>query len=403
VWHLLLVACSGPHDANGPFGGSEPSDGWLLSFDLPGREVTLSDLAVASDGALCAVGSSFPTGHEYASDVLVIRIDPEGQLDSDFGDDGSIEVDRAQNEIASAVATGVEGACLVAGHESVEDFYDFVPFVVEYARRGEVVASFGRVSLDLEPEEETTIDVAATASGGAVVLRGGRAGASVVRVRPDGTLDPAWGVGGVAALPVELDCVGTSFCSYGTVAELADETVLAVVGHPAQVVHLDATGVPDPTYGVDGVAASSGSFRVRAAHVAADGHCWLGGSTSDDDGYVAWAERMDASGGATPPVSVLLDGRGLDLLDLAEDAVGRLVLAGRSHELDWTGRPALVRIDAEGNLDPTFEEAGQYEVGPATGSSADFTSVEIGADGTVSAIGHHAGTGELLAVQASGD
>jgi uncharacterized delta-60 repeat protein len=386
-----------PPDTGTPQAGPGVAAWGEIRVRVPGWVVTVDDLAIATDGAVYLAGAAWREGWEYTSDIAVTRIDPAGVPDAAFAPDGVLLMDGTQLSAATDVVPAPDGGCYVAGWDYGYD--ERQPFVARFTAAGVTDPTFGKVPLDLEPGPEETIGLAAVPSGGVVILRGGARGVSAVRLLDDGSLDPAFGDAGAAALPVDIDCTGGSLCTWGTVAVLPDGAVVASVGQPATVVKLDPSGLPDPAYGVGGVVVSQGPSWSHGVHVSADGQVWIGGSEGIEGnaGLLAWIEEVSPTGTLAPSVSVDVGDFGMGVEDLARDAVGRLVLAGRTHEVDWTGgHAALVRAGANGALDPTFGAGGVFELAAVNPEGGELLALEIAANGTLVAAGGQSGVDGIV-------
>ncbi|MEZ4238031.1 MAG: hypothetical protein R3F59_18175 [Myxococcota bacterium] len=367
-----------------------------VTLAWPGRGVAVADLAAGPDGATWIVGRSWADGAEDAPEAAVVRLDPAGRPDPAFDGDGLLLL---SGTAATAVAVAADGTCFVAGVDPAGG--DATPFVTRLDPTGAAVAPFGTVPLDLEAGPELAVDLVAPAAGGALLLRGGATGASTVRLTDAGALDPVWGAGGVAPLPVTVDCAATTLCDRGTLGVLTDGAAIGVIGAAALAVKLDPTGAQDRSYGTGGVAVSTGPSWMRGAQVLPDGRLWVTGATVDVDGFDAWAQSMGADGVVGAVLHVDLGAAGLDPADIAEDAAGRLVLVGRVEE-SGLGRPAIVRTDAAGIADPAFGTDGIFGVDPATSEVATLQAVDFAPDGTILAAGDDEALAAAVAVATDG-
>src|SRR5262249_42256794 len=104
---FALVRLNADGSADGSFGA-----GGRVLLDLGGDDV-LTALAVQADGSVVAAGTTSSAG---GSDVVVVRLRPDGSLDPRFGVGGVFRLDVAGGaDEAHAVALQADGKVLVAG------------------------------------------------------------------------------------------------------------------------------------------------------------------------------------------------------------------------------------------------------------------------------------------------
>lgn len=269
-------------------------------------------LAVLPDGSAVAAGSTAPNlAHTF---MAAARYLPSGALDTTFDGDGLVTVEF---QLAPDLSGGV----------------------------GEVL---------VQPD-------------GRLVLVGWFADSPVLRyalarLNTDGSLDSTFGAGGKVTTPL---AGGTGA---GTAAVLQPDGRIVVLGRTgsasAPVVALaryNANGTLDPAFGTGGLVSVplAGPFRPNALALQADGKILIAGSNGPpfDFGLI----RLLPGGGLDPS----FDGDGLATSDFGgtENAVsaavlgdGRIVLAGyrTSPATDF----ALVRYLSNGTLDTTFGTGG---------------------------------------------
>ncbi|HEX4610729.1 MAG TPA: hypothetical protein VH092_21245 [Urbifossiella sp.] len=227
---------------------------------------------------------------------------------------------------------------------------------------------------------------------------------SLERFEPDGTPDPTFGTGGVAALPaLDLEATLTALPDGG-----------ALVGHTTSgfsLLRVTSAGAIDTTFGTGGTAVVPLPAGTEESHLAAvvvqtDGRILVAGDETPDRiitgqppryfhlvvGRLTAAGQPDTSFG-TGGTAVLTDPSGtvtsLQAGGLAVQPDGRIVI-GTAGSTTATGvkpqqyEPAAVRLTAAGQFDPSFGTAGIALVGfPQAGSFGMFQSVSVLADGRV--------------------
>jgi uncharacterized delta-60 repeat protein len=198
----------------GPLGGSigiaryNPNGSLDATFGIGGKVVTAGyagafDVAVTSTNKVVVAGGTgvFPFG---AGDLLVLRYNMDGSLDSSFGSGGIATTDFGGSDTAFAVALAGDGKIVAAGStEAAGAPGDFA--VARYNPDGSPDRSFGNGG-------HVTTDVASGSNdtGNGVVVQGdhitvagikGAAGSTsfaAVRYTGTGSLDAGFGSGGVA-------------------------------------------------------------------------------------------------------------------------------------------------------------------------------------------------------------
>jgi uncharacterized delta-60 repeat protein len=232
--------------------------------------------------------------------------------------------------------------------------------------------------------------------GAAVVFEdlGNTGSIQVERFRPDGTPDPAFGTNGFATFPAQH--APGSASSSNSLAVTAQPDGRVVVADNSAVIRLTTTGALDPTFGTNGVAAlrhpnNFGQDPINSAvHVQPDGTITVVG---DFGGMLV--NRLTAAGQPVPmfgPGYALVDFpvNGQNSVSAADGDVtpdGKVVLVGQAAVGLGpypNGRPyfpspiykgVMVRLNPDGNLDPTFGSGGRL-VDPL-GQSSSLSAVRV--------------------------
>jgi uncharacterized delta-60 repeat protein len=326
-------------------------------------------LAPRSSFAIVVVGA-------LLSPALVAQ--PGGTLDASFGDGGVVFVAVSANvDRINAVAVDALGRLVGAGSARQAGSGNSDWTVVRLLADGAPDPSFGGgdgvVVLSLPASHDEAWDLLLLPDGrilvGGDVALPGDPDVAVVRLEPDGDLDPTFG-GGDGRLEFST-ATGIDTDTLHALAPAGDGAVVAAgYGGPGAfdlwAVRIDADGDLDGAYGEgDGIARidpGSGSGSVFDAAATADGGVLLAGFQTSP-GRLLLA-RLDAAGGLDPD----FDADGIVQHDLVEgetevgEAVvllpdGRAVVGGRGQaEPDSpTGDDLLAaRIETDGALDPSF-------------------------------------------------
>jgi uncharacterized delta-60 repeat protein len=183
-------------------GSLDPSFGigGVVETDLGGGE-TIKAISVQTNGKIIAVGASTSGGN---TDFVVARYMSNGALDPHFGFGGVVTTEfGGLDDIASAVAVQKDGKIVAAGASDAGGTVEFA--LARYNSHGVLTPGFGTGGLVTTSFGPGSIDVGfgvAIQDDGKIVVGGGHlAGGTVdfaaARYRPDGSLDPTFGTGGL--------------------------------------------------------------------------------------------------------------------------------------------------------------------------------------------------------------
>jgi uncharacterized delta-60 repeat protein len=112
----------------------------------------VDDIAIDQAGNILLVG-------EVDHDMGVARLTPEGDLDAGFGDGGKVRLDRGENDKATAVAIGPDGAVYVGGSSQSGGVWSMA--VIRLTEAGALDETFGESGWGLATAESA--DVSANA------------------------------------------------------------------------------------------------------------------------------------------------------------------------------------------------------------------------------------------------
>ncbi len=399
---------------NGPLGALDPSfgEGGLAVSDHTAalndfEQVT--DLVIAPDGKIVAVGQrrSGPTADGF--DFFVSRFNTDGTADESFGGTGAVQTDFfGELDFAKRVTVLPDGKILVAGSASLlENTFEYnsdtpeqillnnerVAFV-RYNADGTLDRTFGDGGLVVFDQSRIagitgtevylngldfsfgpTGDVLAFVSL-EVQTKGDRTGAvqrttGLIHFLADGTYDAAYAGDGLAETPVVFSIYGL-----GTMTRLPNGQVIVAGGTGDNVgnsetnidellvaAKFNADGSVDTTFGTNGYVSLSTSAIVshpevpRSLAVQADGKIVIGGTTST--GFIV---RLNANG--TPDLSfsgdgiVLYDGANppsssASVLKVAPLPNGKIAVAGYTSD-SASSQQYVMQLLADGTQDAGF-------------------------------------------------
>lgn len=274
----------------------------------------------------------------------------DGDLDPSFGGTGAFTVPFGPVGSGTLVRRP-DGKILAAAIDATGLAF------ARYDSTGTLDPAFGAGGIKTVPAPGTgnLVEVALTSTGDIVVLLSD----VLARYDADGDLDGGFGSGGVVALPA----CGTQLDPWEDLLLLDDGKIAvsvptASIDDPSCVMRFDATGSPDPAFGVNGVATVS-SFLIVS--VAAQGdRLLIGGYDAAVPGpgvrRLTTDGALDGAFAAQPP----LDGSRVTALDVRPD--GTILTA------DEKGRVA--RLQSNGKPDGTFGVGGLGAALPPADDSA---------------------------------
>jgi uncharacterized delta-60 repeat protein len=328
--------------------------------------------------------------------VASLCIGAPGDLDPDFGVEGVVRLRlEPGREQARSLHVTPTGQILAVGMSYNSNFdWEFV--VARHHASGALDTSFGYGGRVYVPFVYGTADLANASvmqpDGKLVVTGRASSDVQLVRLLPDGQLDPGFGIDGVAGVDPGPYGVATPHA----LALQPDGKLIAggwVYTGPTEVfmlVRFHANGALDTAFGTGGVATANVAGTVRAIVVQPDGKLVAAGSAGLTTARDIALARFNADG--SPDVSFGNGGIVLRAIGPADDFAsalaiqpdGRLVAAGHTDD----GGFVLVRLLADGSPDSTFGNAGtvitNFGVGPRNGYARALT---LQADGRLLAAG----------------
>jgi uncharacterized delta-60 repeat protein len=346
-------------------------------------------IAVQPDGKIVVVGAA--AGSSRNGEFAVARFDTAGVLDPTFGTGGMLttRIALGANDEARSVAIQPDAKIVVAGTPGGRRIA-----VVRYLPNGTLDPSFsgnGIVRNDLTPGVDVGFDVALQPNGKIVVagVENGpiRPRFAIVRYLRDGTLDGAFGDGGVVTLV---------HGGVGRALVLQPDGRIVVAGYTPYgltVVRLLPSGDPDRSFAGDGVV---GRIVHHAAHVIwplavalqSNGKILVGGGWDIFDSGLARLMpdgRLDRTFGGDGAVRIRLGSNEQAIVGLAVQADGRIVAAGHvePHEAPDSTVPHIVvaRALRSGALDDTW--GGDGRVGTRLPGGASCGGVALQEDGRI--------------------
>jgi uncharacterized delta-60 repeat protein len=378
----ILVAIHGllaPGDLDTTFGMGGIVTTSISTFD------NARGVAIQSDGKIVVAG--------YASDIhfnesfAVVRYNADGSLDASFDGDGKVTtVIGAGYDEAHAVALQSDGKIVVAGLSHINNHYSFA--VVRYNADGSLDTSFdgdGKVTTAIGPGEDCAYGVALQSDGKIVVAgyseNGSTNNFAVVRYNADGSLDTSFDGDGKVTTTVGSR---SGYDSYSVALQSDGKIVVAGSCYSGDkecfgLVRYNTDGSLDTSFNGDGkVITGVGSFGDYAYGMALqsdDKIVVVGDSYSSGTGDDVALVRYNADGSLD--TSFDADGKVMTDLGSADDSGrsvalqsdGKIVVAARIRPGSYYAF-ALVRYNADGSLDVSFD--GDGKVTTDLGSKNDY-------------------------------
>jgi uncharacterized delta-60 repeat protein len=296
------------------------------SFNGTGKVITAvgdgdckaEGLALQSDGKIVVAGYSFKPSEKDRAEFTVLRYNPDGTLDSGFGESGKVTSEiGGSSDSANSVALQDDGKIVVAGDTLAPGNNDFA--VARYNANGSLDTSFNGTG-------EATVDFSQIDYGRSVAVQG------------DGKIVVAGD------------------------AERGDHRTFAVA-------RFNANGTPDISFNKIGKVTTDfggGKAEARGVAVQNDGKIVVAGLASTDGTEKFALVRynldgtLDTSFGGTGKVLTLVGISGSNATAMALQGDGKIVVVG--YAVNNSGRDrdfALVRYNADGSLDTRFNGSGK--------------------------------------------
>jgi uncharacterized delta-60 repeat protein len=332
-------------------------------------------LALQSDGKIVVAGYSFKPGGKDRAEFTVLRYNPDGTLDSGFGESGKVTSEiGASSDSASSVALQDDGKIVVAGDTLAPYINDFA--VARYNANGSLDTSFngtGKASADFGKIDYG--QSVAVHGDGRIVVAGystseSKKECALACFKANGSLDTSFnGTGKVTT------AFGGDGNAEGRSVAVQTDGKIVVVGYATAaglekfaLERYNTDGTLDTSFGGTGrVLTAVGFSGSNATGVALqkDGKIVVAGYAVNNSGrfydFACVRHNTDGSldqgfgdhGKVTTSV-----GQGDDKANsLAVQSDGKIIVAGAASDGDNT-EFAVVRYNASGKLDMSFNTAG---------------------------------------------
>ncbi len=372
----------------------------VASLDIVGEG---RSSVVQADGKILVAGTSGDGSGDQ--DVVVVRFNASGTLDTSFGTQGTAVSKRAASyDVGTSIALQSDGKIVVVGHTTAGIDRDF--YIARFTSSGAIDNSFGTqgvVITDFAGGDDEAYAVVVDANDRIIV--GGTATpftarkAALACYLTDGELDPTFGDQGLLTAPVG----GGN--EEGRALTLQPDGKIIFAGYARlsnsdqfSVFRFDTDGLLDTSFGSE----STGIVVAKAISTSSESRAYAVAMTPDQKIVVAGSVlvsgsnrnfalmRFESDGYLDPAfsadgiVTTAIAGTAEDIARaVTVQSDGKIVAAGRA--VGDLARFALARFNTAGALDSTFGVAGQQIV-EVPNVDVDTTALAVDGDGRLIAV-----------------
>jgi len=389
--------------------------GGMVMTDL-GKSTDLAEaVAIQADGKLVVVGTTYKNNDFSTEDFVVTRYNTDGTLDITFGNKGRVRTDfPGLAAVPSSVVIQPDGKIVVAG--GAFPLFTFLGNfeVVRYNPNGSLDTSFGDggIVTTIFPAGSYAFDVALQSDGKIIAVgtffvnfdpgEPSDTDFALARYNPDGTPDATFGSGG----QVTTDFLGNEDDAFSVLIQ-PDGKIVAVgsANDPATfydfaAVRYLSNGTIDTSFGVAGKVRTDfkeGGFdRARSAVLQPDGKIVAAGFETHNGGLQNFGILRYTSNGV---LDTTFSGDGKAQIDFGSSfqsvtkvllqSDGKIIAVGGSSGESSDDDFLLARLKPNGSLDNTFGIGGKVRT-----SFGDLNGGANGAafqsDGKIVAVGFQA-------------
>jgi len=341
----------------------------LIDF---GRVESAAATAVQSDGKILLAGSTADSISNGGGNVdfALTRLNSNGTIDSNFGGGGKVTTDFSGND-DSAEAIAVDATHIYVAGTSKASSGQFAGAIAAYSLNGQLDTNFGSGGKILTGSaDQASFFLLAPESGGRFLAVGSReAGSSNTVVlemfQSNGLPDTSFGNQGV---------VQTSTSTLMNVAHI-DSSGRIIVAGSGVIMRLLSDGTPDPNFGTQGSLAA-GAGTIDAITSDADGNVFIGVRRFS---YYPTVYKISSAGvfdttyhGSDSSEAILLSHvdstNAFDMTLTAQSDGSILAGVGLHHVSDYPSGFAVARFLPSGERDPRFAGDGVLEVSLPAGT-----------------------------------
>ena len=373
------------YNTDGSLDTSFDGDG-KLTTDIGSRFDYGNSVAIQTDGKIIVAGISSVELNTFKDpDFALVRYNVDGSIDFSFDLDGRVTTDfGSSNDIGNSLAIQSDGKIVVVGY--ISDGISKELTVTRYNTNGSLDNSFGGdgiVTIDLGYYDERGNSVAIQADGKIVVAGYSSLYLAMARFNTDGSLDSSFDGDGI----LTLDSGPSSDKGYAIAFQTDGKIVVAGnSGIVFAVTRFNTDGNLDNTFDGDGSLITNfvGSMSAcYAVTIQADGKIVVAGNSDDDFALVRYNidgsldSSFDSDGKLTTNFGI---GSAVGK-SIAIQSDGKLVVAGLGDNGTSNIDFILVRYNADGSLDNSFDSDGKVFTDFGSSTDDKGNSIIIQADG----------------------
>lgn len=321
--------------------------GGKVTLDFNNYGEGIQDLAIQSDGKIVAAGATYKNFY----DLALARFNTNGSLDTYFGSSGKVTLDFSGfDDDANALVLQPDGKIVTAGFAGISNLSNSVFALVRFNTDGGPDATFGAggvVTTNFSGfyDEAKTLAIQAD---GKLIAAGYRRSFdpdikkfALARYNTDGSLDSAFGNGGLVTTDISGEVTALALQPDGKV----------IAGGSSTILRYNSDGSIDPTFGGSGMVTTP--MGIEALVLQPDGKIIAGGSSTmvryNSDGSI------DSTFGGTGTITTPIKTYALSLQTDGKIAVAGCVDSGSNEQdLDF----AVTRYNPDGTPDLTFGSFG---------------------------------------------
>jgi uncharacterized delta-60 repeat protein len=269
------------------------------------RNGSADSVAIQSDGKIVVAGNSFIDGKN--NDFAVVRYNANGTLDTSFNETGKAAADFGAHDFGHSVAVHSDGRIVVAGYTTNESKHECA--LACFKANGSLDTSFngtGKITTNFGGDGNAEGQSVATQTDGKIVVVGYATVAGVEmfaleRYNADGTLDTSFGGSGRVMTAVGITgsiATGVALQKDGKIVVAGYAVKNSGTGYDFACVRYNTDGNVDQSFGDGGkIMTSVGQGDGKANSLAVqDGKIIVAGSAYVGDDSEFAVVRYDASG-----------------------------------------------------------------------------------------------------------
>lgn len=341
-------------------------------------------LVLQANGKIVVGGTStIDNRREFA----VVRYDEDGTIDTSFGAGGRFATTFASDSAVQALALQADGKILLAGYSATPPTVgDYRFTLIRLDQNGALDTSFSGDGVAFAPFNISGVRALAVQTDGKIVaggfgiVAGNLNDFALARFNADGSLDSAFGTGGMVTTAVSAGALTDAIQSIALtvdgkilVAGYTGSNFSGTLPNDIALARYNADGSLDTTFSGDGLlrtAIGAGEDFASSVKLLPDGKILVAGQSSNGSNNDILVVRYNADGSLDTSFSG--DGMLVTPIGAGNDAGtslivlpdGRFVVAGYTRN-GTTDDFALIRYNADGTLDTTFDSVNTLNGAPA--------------------------------------